>query len=48
VNRTRALLNRPVTVVDGYFDVMGVDRGAQTTAQRRLDAIMHTKPRVKS
>ena len=32
--RTRALLNRPATVVDGYLDVMGDARVPQTTGQR--------------
>ena len=32
--RTRALLNRPATVVDGYLDVMGVAEVPQTTGQR--------------
>jgi len=32
--RTRALLNRPATVVDGYLDVMGDAEVPQTTGQR--------------
>ena len=32
--RTRALLNRPATVVDGYLDVMGDAEVRQTTGQR--------------
>jgi SAM-dependent methyltransferase len=32
--RTRALLNRPATVVDGYLDVMGAAEVPQTTGQR--------------
>jgi SAM-dependent methyltransferase len=32
--RTRALLNRPATIVDGYLDVMGDAQVPQTTGQR--------------
>jgi SAM-dependent methyltransferase len=32
--RTRELLNRPATVVDGYLDVMGAAEVPQTTGQR--------------
>lgn len=34
--RTRALLNRPATIVDGYLDVMGDGLVPQTTAQRMM------------
>jgi SAM-dependent methyltransferase len=34
VNRTRALLNRPATLVDGYLDVMGDTQVPQTAGQR--------------
>ena len=36
MNRTRALLNRPATVVDGYLDVMGDGLVPQTAAQRMM------------
>ncbi|BDX34200.1 similarity with UbiE/COQ5 methyltransferase [Mycobacterium antarcticum] len=41
--RTRALLNRPATVVDGYFDVMGDARVPQTTGQRVMGSTVLPK-----
>lgn len=40
VDRTRALLNRPATVVDGYLDVMGDARVRQTTGQRVMGSTL--------
>jgi hypothetical protein len=40
VNRTRVLLNRPVTVVDGCLDVMG-DAGL-VDVDRRITAASQT------
>jgi ubiquinone/menaquinone biosynthesis C-methylase UbiE len=40
VNRTRALLNRPSALVDGYLDVMGDDRVPQSTAQRVMGSTL--------
>ena len=36
MNRTRALLNRPASMVDGYLDVMGDAQVPQTTGQRMM------------
>jgi len=42
--RTRALLNRPATVVDGYLDVMGDARVPQTTGQRVMGSTVLRPP----
>jgi SAM-dependent methyltransferase len=40
VTRTRELLDRPASLVDGYLDVMGADVVPQTTAQRVMGSTL--------
>jgi SAM-dependent methyltransferase len=40
LTRVEALLARPATLVDGYLDVLGVERVPQTTAQRVMGSTL--------
>ena len=40
LTRVEALIARPATPVDGYLDVLGVDRVPQTTAQRVMGSTL--------
>lgn len=40
LNRVRELLSAPAPEVDGYLDVLGVDRVPQTTAQRLMGSTL--------
>lgn len=43
MTRVQALLSKPASVVDGYLDVLGVDRVPQSTAQRVMGSTLLPK-----